>query len=223
MTKFNEQFRSWATRRTESLLAPVIELLPDHFYLAGGCFGKVVRDLDLYPMTEEFVITPVQDLKRLSSTKNASTWSYHGRVIQMCNYKHNSLSELVESFDFAHIQVGVEVRRQASYIHIKDVYVSEAFILARMTNDSWYTGSKYPLSSLVRLLKYHKREEVSQGRSVASIIGIISDVVNRGFADYEDFKDQLDAVDLGLVPEDMDDISMASLKSLFDSLCKEKV
>jgi len=48
---------------------------------------------------------------------------------------------------------------------------------------------------------------------------ILHDIVDRGFADYNDFKNQLDAVNLGLVPEDLDGCKDI-LRKLFDVLLK---
>ena len=51
---------------------------------------------------------------------------------------------------------------------------------------------------------------------------VLRDIVSRGFTDYEDFKDQLDAVDLGLLPEDIKQLDNDVLMDLFELLRKDK-
>ena len=74
--------------------------------------------------------------------------------------------------------------------------------MAMVTEKSYFTSSDYPLSSLIRLQKYVERGKFAGKSWIWDAIKILTAIIRRGFEDYEDFKDQLDAVDLGLLPED---------------------
>ena len=54
-----------------------------------------------------------------------------------------------------------------------------------------------------------------------AVINILANIIQRGFKDYDDFKDQLDAVDLGLLEEDYKDAKEDFLK-LFEMLNKSE-
>lgn len=217
------KLKTWIIQKSELLLGPVQKILPARFYLAGGCFGKVVRDLDIFPVDgepEDFKLKEYGPLTLLGSTKNATTYRYFDQVIQACKYKHPSLESLVKSFDFAHIQVGAEISNQHGVITVERTYFTGEFVTSRVMGNSWYTGSSYPLSSLVRLMKYKTREEICRGQAISSVISIVADIVERGVKDYDDFKDQLDAVDLGLLPEQMKDIDFHPALRLYEMLRK---
>lgn len=122
--------------------------------------------------------------------------------------KKNTLAELVESFDFAHIKLGATIKCEfvtRNNLVIKDVelYISEDWVNAQLTGESYYTGSEYPLSSLTRLPKYYKRENFH--KKGFNTIKVLTDIIERGFKDYEDFKDQIDSVDVR-VAEDSDTV-----------------
>jgi hypothetical protein len=200
------------------------------FYVAGGCLTKDVRDIDIFPIQQ--VEQPLNYLNKhyfVSRTRNAVTFNIDGQVIQICNYIHDSLRNLVDSFDFSHIQVGCKVAKTRNNLQgfrtqwiVQEVYFTEDFLIAKALEDSKYTSSGYPLSSLVRILKYYKRDHISRGSAVWSIINILVDIIKRGFKDYEDFKDQLDAVDLGMLPDEIDKIETSKLAELFELLRKDK-
>jgi hypothetical protein len=69
----------------------------------------------------------------------------------------------------------------------------------------------------MRLTKYAKRDHFPGRAYIPSIINILMDIIRRGFTSYDDFKDQLDAVDLGLVEKDL---RGCDLRGLFDLLNK---
>ena len=178
------------------------------FYVAGNCLNRMAPlDIDLFPLAEhDFDNLPSSG--RVSSTKNADTYlAKDGTIVQFCHYWHGSLVELVESFDFAHIKVGVKIDEN----EIKEVYYSKAWEDAHAMETTWYTGSRYPLSSLMRLVKYVKRDVFSGKSWLPSALGIVMDIAERGFKDYDDFKDQLDAVDLGLVEKDLQGCDLGRL------------
>ena len=83
-------------------------------YIAGGCFTDTVNDIDVFPVdTAEFssVLNRCKDLKTkpIYESKNALTFQCDGIRVQLCNYCYPTLEALVDSFDFAHIQVGAYI------------------------------------------------------------------------------------------------------------------
>lgn len=180
------------------------------FLLAGGALcGDEVRDFDLYPDEEDgqpfslqevanAVRKPASKATLLFESKNALTVKLHksGQVVQFCAYSKRSLKELVESFDFSHIQVGIRFRGNGCAPYHEHVFYTDAFVVANVTRRTAYTGSEYPLSSLMRLFKYHKRGKLTKYETARESMKILKDVLTRGYENYEDYKNQLDAIDL---------------------------
>lgn len=190
------------------------------FYLAGGALAGDVNDVDLFPVACEKIVHPNGTV--ICESKNATTIKCDPWPVQVCKYQRESLQALVESFDFAHIQVGAMISLKQGTAVVDYVYCTQAFLDARAIGSTWFTGSGYPLSSMVRLGKYFKRGSLGKSAYIRSVIDTLVAVVMRGFDGYADFKDQLDAVDLGLVPEELDEVSKSSLKELFELLNRER-
>lgn len=196
----------------------------DNFYIAGNALNQgKPADLDLFPVRETDFIerAPAIEAATVSETRNACTAIVNGVTVQLCNYYHESLAELVESFDFAHVKLGAKVEVMHGTPFVTDVYYSEDWLAAKALESTFYTGSGYPLSSLIRCFKYSTRGDFSRSKYVNSIIKIVEDIVTRGFSDYEDFKDQLDAVDLGLALEEIDGLNQCALLNIFQTLQKD--
>ncbi len=185
----------------------------DDFYIAGNSFnGDRANDIDIFPTTKD-QFTSLKFNKDfdtvLSVTRNIVTVNHNGTVYQFCNYYHDSIEGLVNSFDFAHIQIGMRIWVTENFIEDPvgmndfDLYFSDNFVQSKITGDTFFVNSNYPLSSLIRMFKYHKRGDFTGKSYVFTAIKIMMEIVNRGFIDYNGFKDQLDAVDLGLLPEDL--------------------
>lgn len=179
------------------------------FYLAGGALcGDEVHDFDLYPVygdqfdaariAAKITETCGKDAVVVYASPNALTVRLlaKNQVVQFCSYVKPTLEELVDSFDFSHIQVGIEFRGNGCAPFHEHVYYTDAFVLANVTRKTVYTGSEYPMSSLMRLFKYHKRGKLNKTEVAQSAMKILKDVVARGYENYEDYKNQLDAVDL---------------------------
>lgn len=178
------------------------------FYLAGGALGRNrPNDFDLYPADgEPFDLEAVAEaaghidgMKVVSTTRNAMTVELNGQVLQLCQYQKGTLGALLASFDFAHCQVGAEFEADESggdFYVVTDVRYTQDWLRAKALESTFFTGSAYPLASLLRTFKYAKRE-MFVGRSYLNdVLAIVEAVVHRGFEDYGDFKDQLDAIDL---------------------------
>ena len=189
-----------------------------HGYFAGGGLLRAdANDIDLFPV-EGHDFMPENNDGLIMSTPNASTYKAGNVTAQLCNFKHPSLKVLVESFDFAHIMAGVEFSIEPYAHTIRDVYISPNFRAAHEAETSYFTGSEYPLSSLMRLVKYAKRD-IFPGRGyMPVVIDILDAILSRGFKDYDDFKDQLDAVDLGMLDSDF---NRNTLLRIFDRLKRQ--
>lgn len=187
------------------------------YYVAGSAIAtRDISDIDVYPAGDLPFNLP-KGAKVLAATKNALTIA-NDPPIQFCQFKKPSLDALIESFDFAHVQAGAAIENG----EVTAVAWTDAFVAANACRTSEFTGSEYPLSSAIRIMKYHKRGELTRGSSIRSMIDIVHAIVSRGFKDYDDFKDQLDAVDLGLLPESLAEIDKVKLLKLFELLRKDR-
>ena len=213
-----EDAKSIMAARVARKIQPILRVIPRTFpfYVAGGALVRDGTDVDLF--AEEpwprAILDEVEKIgKKVSETRNAESFVVEGTVFQFCNYPHDSLVELLRSFDFAHCQVGAKVLNSTV-----DVDWSEQYALSRSVGSSWYTGSKYPLSSLTRIAKYHAKGVLSDSAALRANLEVLLAIIERGFKDYNDFKDQLDAVDLGLVPEEMSEVEKSDLARLYTLL-----
>lgn len=197
-------------------LIGVPELQGLTFWVAGGALIREGNDVDLF--CSEKWPDSVFGMPHESFTKNAVTMKIGDGLFQFCTYRKPTLGEMVRAFDFAHCQIGCQVSIEGGVATVSDVQWTEAFALSRCAETSWFVGSEYPLSSMIRVSKYFKNGMLTRGAAIRASIDTLTAVVTRGFSSYEDFKDQLDAVDLGLVPEELKDVDRASLVKLFDSL-----
>lgn len=198
----------------------------DSYFVAGNsCNAAAPHDFDIYPCGNDFDFKGIKS--RIESvggyvvieTRNALTVNISGKIIQFCNYNKHDLISLIESFDFAHIQIGVVVSIEwkavsiewnpddkggYDYSYIKNVEYTDNWQRAHMLETTWYTGSEYPLSSLLRTTKYFQRGAyANKFEYKKDILNILKDIISRGYKDYKDYKDQLAAIDLLLLePEE---------------------
>lgn len=212
-------------RRLKNLYSAIAICLSyghEGYFVAGNsCNAAAPHDFDIYPWGSSFDFEDIKPRVKsvggyvISETRNALTVNINGQVVQFCNYNKYDLISLIESFDFAHIQIGVAVRIEwrpgddedrggydMSFIQYAE-YTDE-WIRAQLLNTTWYTGSEYPLSSLLRVNKYFKYGcYASKHEYKKDILNILNDIISRGYEDYKDYKDQLAAVDLLLLePEE---------------------
>lgn len=183
-------------------------LCSESVYIAGNaCNIGTPNDIDMYPAESKDQFRKVledirgsDEVKILSETANAVTLQYNGCVIQLCHYFQSSLAGLVDSFDFSHIQIGISLSYDEQW-SISDVYYTGKYLEAHILHTSEYTGSLYPLSSLMRVFKYAKRGDFAGNSYKVAVVNILRDIISRGWDDYSDYKDQCDAVDLMLLQE----------------------
>ena len=193
-----------------------------YFVAGNSCNTAAPHDFDIYPWGDKFDFNEIKS--RIESvggyvvieTRNALTVNIGGKIIQFCNYWKSDLISLIESFDFAHIQIGVAVsiewrpgegpddRGGYDYSAIEYVEYTDNWQRAHMLETTWYTGSDYPLSSLLRTVKYFQRGAyANKFEYKKDILNILNGIISRGYKDYADYKDQLAAIDLLLLePEE---------------------
>lgn len=210
----------------------------DSYFVAGNsCNAAVPHDFDnfdIYPRGTTFDFSGIKSRIEsvggyvVTETRNALTVIISGKFIQFCNYSKPDLISLIESFDFAHIQIGVAVEIEwepgdpedgggyssstIRYVEFTDnwqrtishVEFTDNWQRALMLETTWYTGSDYPLSSLLRATKYFQRGAYVRKRDYKKdVLNIMNDIISRGYKDYKDYKDQLAAIDLPLLePEE---------------------
>lgn len=194
------------------------------FVVAGNSLNRdKPNDFDVYMIGETFDFEKIRhniehfpSLRKKCSiiceTKNSMTVKIDGYVTQFCKYTKNSVMELIKSFDFAHCQVAAEfhccdLSDDYDYfenlkVSVSKVYFTEDWVKAKVNESTFYTGSEYPLSSLIRLVKYAQRGMFAGGSYKYEMLKIFKDIINRGYKDYEDYKDQLDSIDLMLLTEE---------------------
>ena len=206
-------------KRIKNFEKDICEILGSgfEFAIAGNSLNKdVPNDYDLYALGEfEFNLGKIKEKvedsygKVLSETANALTVKLDDVVLQFCTYKYPTLKELVDTFDFAHIQIGAAFSTLLSdngyYYHINllDIYYNPNWEKAKLLETTFYTKpnveTSYPISSLLRSFKYKERGTFSGNSHIVSVFEILTQLLERGFNSYSDFKDQLAAVDLRLL------------------------
>lgn len=227
MKEIKDKIKNRMNQRLKSVYSAIAVCLSydyDGYFVAGNsCNAAAPHDFDIYPNGGR-----IFDFDRIKSrvesvggyivieTRNALTVNIKGKVIQFCNYWKPNLVSLINSFDFAHIQIGVAVDinwRPGDFEDDKGGYEKSTITEVEFTDDwqkahmletTWYTGSEYPLSSLLRTTKYFQRGAYAcKHEYKKDILNILNDIISRGYSDYQDYKDQLAAVDLLLLePEE---------------------
>lgn len=223
--------------KTKASRAPLWEiaflLCNEPFALAGGCLvTDPPNDYDVYPMSKHakcfdrrsikaglVSLRKTHDCAVLFESRNALTVCVDGKHIQFCDYVRMnysvptkpSLSELVRSFDYAHVQVGVSFtptednKGSICTPKVDHIYYTDGYLETLITKQTKYSGTEFPFGSLIRLRKYDKRGLFPLSRYRLTVLDILADIINRGFTDYEDFKAQLEAVDLRVLTKDESD------------------
>ena len=221
----NEQpVRDIITKRAGAIAARLRPLFENRttrmFYIAGGSLSRCIADVDIFPVGDDAFADVIKECKVVFQSRNATTIEFDPWPVQFCTYKRASLAELIASFDFAHIQIGATIQADGKYLTVQEVTWTEAYVQAHAAQTTWFTGSQYPLSSLLRAEKYFRKGVLTRGAYVRAILETLPEIIERGFANWDDFKDQLDAVDLGLLPEELAECESASIRKLFKQLCK---
>lgn len=169
-------------------------LVANHGIFAGSAMipNHSINDIDVFFYNSRDYGKTVDALKQVYKyfeTPNCVTIEANGVKIQLCKYNYPTKALLIESFDFAHVQIAYDIfSQEVTYTE----QAKEAFISRTTT----FTGSEYPLSSLIRLNKYYERGYITGRGLIGEVLLIFKAILERGFEDYDDFKDQLNAIDL---------------------------
>lgn len=197
-----------------------LSLLQDEitFYIGGGCLVMdKPNDYDIFVQDPEEVYQTHFNVgyELVYKSKNALTIKKGKYIIQLCNYWKPTLKELVDSFDFAHIQVGVTIGNfdenysyyETSEDRVINVYYTKAYVESLLTGRTRIANTRleYPMSTVLRTQKYFERGLMSKKNYICQMVYAMSQVCLRGIKNYEDFKDQLEAVDLMFEVDDVND------------------
>lgn len=169
-------------------------LVANHGIFAGSAMipKHEINDIDVFFYNSRDYGKAVDALKQVYKyfeTPNCVTINTNSVKVQLCKYNYPTMKQLVESFDFAHVQIAYDIFSQ-------DVTYTEQAKEAFISRTTTFTGSEYPLSSLIRISKYYERGRITGRGLIGEVLLIFKAILERGFEDYEDFKDQLNAVDL---------------------------
>lgn len=164
-------------------------VIPEHF----------VNDIDVFFYNSKDygnAVDAICTVYKYFRTVNCVTITTKDDVkVQLCKYNYPTMAQLVESFDFAHVQIAYDIFSQ-------EVAYTEQAKDAFTSHTTTFTGSEYPLSSLIRINKYYKRGFIEGRGLIGEVLLIFKAILERGFEDYEDFKDQLNAIDLNFFDTD---------------------
>lgn len=222
---FDISIKARLDARLKNLYSAIAILLSyDHtdYIIAGNSLNAAKpNDFDIYPDDSSFDFKAIK--KRVQAfagayvvweSRNALTINLDGHVLQFCDYSKHTIAQLIESFDFAHIQIGAMIHicwepgdpeDGGGYKNsfIQSIWTTEDYRNAHIIGTTWYTGSAYPLSSLIRCIKYAQRGTYANKHEYkVDVLKILTDIINRGYIDYDDYKDQLSAIDLMLLEPD---------------------
>lgn len=188
-----------------------------NFLLAGGALTKDdnPKDFDIYGVGKPIAIDSLNYLHTVKETRNAITARIDGQVVQFCKYHKPTPQELVESFDFAHCKAGAVFNKSGELLNV--VSTSSFEIYERAGGSTWYTGSEYPLSSLMRCMKFQKRGMFRDYDYKPVVVSILCDIIRRGFKDMDDYIDQCASIS-----EAFAEIGCNDSEELFELLLKNK-
>lgn len=182
------------------------------FFIAGGALQKETpNDFDLFSCEPDGKGFDFDAIRRrcvdygygyvVADTGNALTVMVNGQKVQFCKYRKDFITDLLKSFDFAHTQVACEIGKfrnatgEGYHYDPCEVYCTNDYILSKIADCTFYTGSEYPLSSLMRVGKFYKQGKYnSNSKYKIDVVKIMLDVVSRGIANKADLIDQMASV-----------------------------
>ena len=209
------------------------------FYIAGGALLPAEpNDYDLFPVGKKDFDKFFYPNRRKNTTlmctpnwetPNAVTYDIEGVRIQLCKFWNKSIIKTVERFDFTHCKIGAQITKIDKNVGIpvfdvSDVYISDDFVRYRILGYSEYCGvheNDFPLSSLLRIFKYIKKGYIRSTYDV--IFKVLEAFLERGYKDEEDFKTQLQGIDVGVEEAEQLDANSESLKHIYFLLTGETI
>jgi len=182
-------------------------ILGQPFILAGGAMrSDEPRDFDIFGCDKPIDLA---ETKRkcerdrrvclLTHTDNAVTIELYGQTVQLCKHFKGTPMALIRSFDFSHVQAGAVFTSLGVVGEV--VFTGHFHDVEAYSYTPQYLGSEYPLSSLVRLVKFKERGDFAgenEDYFFGQLLSILCDIVKRGFRDEDDFRDQCVAISAAL-------------------------
>lgn len=158
------------------------------FWIAGSVFTKHWNDVDVFYHDQE-PFSFDQSIV-IATSQHTTTITSEGMRIQFCERPNdNTLKELIDGFDFTHVQCGYgfKVEFDATghgYIFPGRFYFTEGFVRSRLFGSSNYVPGPSPLRSLIRYLKYFKRGDITEETAGTVLFEIVEYLIKSGDVEF---------------------------------------
>jgi len=204
------------------------DFIKEQAYITGGCIpsmlmGEFVNDIDVYFRKDPKLAIKksnfTEKTKPISDTENALTFEFkrgeHTYIIQLIKGFYGSPQGITDSFDWAHIRSYYDVKKKIL------VVPPETYRLIT-DKELIYTGSDYPLSSLLRIRKYMKK---GWTMDIVEGIKIAIDIQKVNFKLRKELERHINGIDPMYWTEISDSLKPKynSLEDLWMDLCKFKL
>lgn len=211
-SKKKEEVEKQLKNRAHQILAKMEyfkDALTDNtpFFLGGSAIAASnPNDIDIFFLSSKFAGDAIRwvgsktgvlgKIKKIYDGDSAYTFECSSSDVpfQFIRKSFGSLQIMIDSFDFAHIQAGVEVVKTMGKFEICRTYWTDAYEKSLEIGDSWYTGSDNPFSALYRLSKYHAKGEVSALSFKTQMIKIINDMFEQEYIGSAQVRRQLSVI-----------------------------
>lgn len=182
---------------------PNLPLLSGAF-VAGGFIrahyaGERPNDMDLYFRSQrdfEAALSRIKDFSEwegVVETDRAITLRNNGKIIQLIRFTYGEPEELISEFDFTICAAALEIMDDIETPPEGVEYLHERFFEDLAGRVLTYTGSRMPLASLKRVIKYVKRGYHICDENIIKIAESIAQAVN--FDDQESVATHIDGMD----------------------------
>lgn len=172
--------------------------------VAGGFIrahyaGERPNDMDLYFRSERDFEDALSHLKEsnewevVAETDRAVTLRNDGKIIQLIRFTYGEPEELISEFDFTICAAALEIMDDIETPPEGVEYLHDRFFEDLAGRVLTYTGSRMPLASLKRVIKYVKRGYHICDENIIKIAESIAQAVN--FDDQESVATHIDGMD----------------------------
>ncbi len=192
------------------------------FFLGGSAVAASnPNDIDIFFQSQEYINAAIRwidsrisvvtedipvdsEFRKIYSGENAYTFKCPTSDVpfQFIRMPFYSLEIMIDSFDFSHIQAGIEVAEVMGKFEIVQVYWTDAYEKSLEIGDSWYMGSDNPFSALYRLGKYHAKGEVSALSLKTQTIKIVNDIFEQEYIGSAQIRKQLSVIGMSDIFEE---------------------
>jgi hypothetical protein len=170
----------------------IVEIIKDRTYITGGCIPSMlldefVNDFDIYFISKEDAIKVKEYYK---TRKKADSEKFHVKLITENSINLSDKAqfiikftgepkEVIDNFDWQHIK--------SHYQYPDKLYLTDDVYKLIVEKDLVYTGSKYPLSSMLRTRKFIKK---GWNVSTKTILNITLDIVEAFYNPTKNYTSQ---------------------------------